>query len=189
MAGTAALEKMQESKARKILRRIYIQLDKPEPERASAGEEMQAKSNQALIDAAYYGETMKIEPLLNAGADIEAKSGGGMTPLMWATKKGYAETCGRLLERGANINATDDCGRTPLIYAAIWGHVNACKILLEKGADINITDSDNQTARMVADFIGRKNAIAYFSRMEKLQNLTGKEKFHPFLSAFGLCVA
>lgn len=187
MAGTAALEKMRESKARKILRRICF--CKPEPERAPAGEEMQAKLDQAFIDAAYYGETMKIEPLLNAGADIESKSGGGMTPLMWAAKKGYAETCGRLLEKGADINATDDCGRTPLVFAAIWGRVNACKLLVERGADINIMDDDGQTARMVADFIGRKNAIAYFSRMEKLQGLTGKEKFHPFLSAFSECIA
>ena len=180
---------MQTSTIRKILHRIYIRLHKLEPEESIIHIGRQARLDQALIDAAYHGETMKIGPLLDAGADIDVRSKSGMTPLMWAAKKGYAETCALLLEKGADIDATDNCGRTALIYTGIWGGLEACKLLVEHGADINVMDAQhNHTARMVANDIGRPSVVAYLGRMEGSYNLIGKERFSTFLLAFNECV-
>jgi ankyrin repeat protein len=179
----------QESKIRKILRRISIRFYKPEPEKSAIIAKSQDELDQALFDAAYNGETMKIEPLLNAGADIEAKSEGGITPLILAARQGHIETCRLLLEKGADINAVDIYSRTALMYAAIWGRIRVCKLLVERGADMSIRESQNhRTACMLTNEIGTKLA-AYLSRMERLQNLIGKELVPTFLSAFNPCVA
>jgi ankyrin repeat protein len=189
MAGMAALEKMRESKIIKTLRRICFR--KLEPEKPAIVAKTQDELDQALFNAAYHGETMKIEQLLNAGADIEARSKSSiMTPLMWAAREGRTETCALLLEKGADINATDNYNRTALIYTAIWGRIEACKFLAGRGADINIEESQNQrTARMVAGHVGRNQVMAYLGRIERLQNLFGKEPVPTFLSAFDMCIS
>ena len=56
--------------------------------------------------------------LLDRGAEIEARDGGGRTPLCYAVKARTIDTVRLLLEGGAEIEARDDGGRTPLSHAA-----------------------------------------------------------------------
>ena len=50
--------------------------------------------------------------LLDAGADVDARDNGGMTPLMWAAKNGTADRVKFLLDAGADADAQDTYGRT-----------------------------------------------------------------------------
>lgn len=60
--------------------------------------------------------------LLDRGADIEARDGGGTTPLMWAASEwtqasGRAAAVGLLLERGAQFSLLNDAGDSALSIA------------------------------------------------------------------------
>jgi uncharacterized protein len=75
----------------------------------------------ALHHAARQGHTRAAIALLDAGADINQKSGDGHTPLLVALVNGQFDMSMLFVERGANPNrAADGLGVTPL-----WAAVNA----------------------------------------------------------------
>ena len=78
-----------------------------------------------------------VKLLLSHGADVNAQSSSGNTPLMYACASGHAEVVRSLLEAGANVEDHNENGHTPLMEAASAGHVEVAKILLEFGAGIN----------------------------------------------------
>jgi ankyrin repeat protein len=82
--------------------------------------------------------------LLAHGANLEAKSSRGRTPLLIATSAADTtlETITQLLDKGANVNAADNGGITPLIAAASTGNTPVAKLLLARGAEPNITAKD-----------------------------------------------
>ena len=52
-----------------------------------------------------------------AGADIDATTNDGVTPLIEAARHGAIDTLKLLLDRSAKINVTDKAGLTALDYA------------------------------------------------------------------------
>ena len=73
-----------------------------------------------LHNAAARGDVAEITRLLDAGADIQARSDeGGLTPLHLAAQEGHPAAITTLLDRGANIQArADEYGTTALHLAA-----------------------------------------------------------------------
>ena len=59
-----------------------------------------------------------IETLLKAGANVNARSKAGCTPLMWALRyHGHLAIIETLLEAGANVKAKDKGGTAVIDYA------------------------------------------------------------------------
>lgn len=58
-----------------------------------------------------------IETLLSAGADIEARTKFGLTPLMFAVLQSTQCVIDALLESGADVQAKSNSGQTPLMKA------------------------------------------------------------------------
>lgn len=56
------------------------------------------------------------EPLLHAGADINAQNAAGMTALMILAAEGEADEVKAALEAGVNVRLRDNHGRTALDY-------------------------------------------------------------------------
>lgn len=87
----------------------------------AAGADVEASTNEgvtALIAAAQEGHLKAAELLINAGANLNAKTAvDGFTPLMEAAKAGYANMVSLLLEAGADPTLTDRVGRS----AVEWG--------------------------------------------------------------------
>jgi ankyrin repeat protein len=108
-----------------------------------------------LLEAARRGDTARVRELLDSGADPNASSEDGWTPLHWAALKGHYELARLLLERGADPNARNFCGRTPLHYAALSDHPELAKLLLERGADPNARDRWGRTPLHYAAERGR----------------------------------
>jgi len=75
--------------------------------------------------------------LLESGADVNAKSNSGSTPLHEACEDGHLELANMLVENGADIRAKKNDGSTPLHSACEDGHLEVAMWLVENGADVN----------------------------------------------------
>ena len=83
----------------------------PEPPTAKAPE-------ISIHDAARTGNIEAVKQHLADGAEVNAKSSGGRTPLHWAANRGHEEVAELLIAKGAEVNAMDVLlGWTPLDYA------------------------------------------------------------------------
>ena len=96
-----------------------------------------------------------IDLFLNRGANIEAATKNGRTPLYRAASSGRVEVADLLLNRGANIEAAAEHGGTPLNVAAYNGSVGAIELLLNRGARIEAATKDGLTPLHQAAGSGR----------------------------------
>ena len=91
--------------------------------------------NEQLLAAARKGDPAQARTLLDKGADVNAKTRYGATPLSYACDRGNVELVKLLIEKGANLDAKDTFyGAAPIIWAAQKGHAEVIRVLLEKGA-------------------------------------------------------
>ncbi|MBA3641091.1 MAG: ankyrin repeat domain-containing protein [Acidobacteria bacterium] len=60
---------------------------------------------------------------------------GGLTPLHFAARQGYADAAALLIESGADVNQVTGDNTTPLLMALINGHFDLARRLLDRGAD------------------------------------------------------
>ncbi|CAM9787414.1 unnamed protein product, partial [Laminaria digitata] len=80
-----------------------------------------------------------IDLLLSAGADIDARTVKGFTPLHLATDRpDSGDAAAILLRRGAAKDAVDSGGKSALHFAAERGHLAATRALLAAGADATL---------------------------------------------------
>ena len=84
--------------------------------------------------------------LAGAGADADAQTLDGQTPLMLAAQHGRESDLGELIVAGATVDLRDAAGRTALMIAAAEGKAEALGALLRAGADVKAVDSAGRTA-------------------------------------------
>ena len=109
--------------------------------------------NDRLIAAAGRGDSDAIQPLLDKGADLEAKNNDGQTALIAAAKYYWTGTVRLLLDKGANIETKDEHNQTALIVAACFqraitenekiNKTNTVKLLVDRGANVDYTGKIN----------------------------------------------
>jgi hypothetical protein len=91
--------------------------------------------NDDLIAAARKSNVEAVKELLAKGADPNAKTQYGATPLFFACDRGNLEIVKMLIERGADVNVNDTFYRSSAVsWAVSKNHVAIVKLLLEKGA-------------------------------------------------------
>jgi ankyrin repeat protein len=73
--------------------------------------------------------------LMEHGADVNARSKSGFTPLMFAARFGDVEAGRLLLARGAGVNDANAEGVTVLMVAVLRDHAEFAQFLLDQGAD------------------------------------------------------
>ena len=89
-----------------------------------------------LVSAARVGNLRAMEYALHKlGVSVDAKEGGGITPLLAAAADGHAEAMRFLLERGANIHAQLQSGGSVATLAASSGNVDALRTAIAFGAN------------------------------------------------------
>ena len=77
---------------------------------------------------------------MKAGADVNAATSNGTTPLMFAAAAGNVEAVDALVAAGANVNAKESVrGLTAAMFAAASNRAAALEALAKHGADLRAT--------------------------------------------------
>lgn len=85
-----------------------------------------------------------VRKLLAAGANPNAVTPTGESPLMASARVGNADMVSALLERGANVNAKENVrGQTALMWAVSQRHPDIVRVLLQHGADVHARTRSN----------------------------------------------
>jgi len=102
-----------------------------------------------LMNAAAFGSLEAMRMLLDAGANVNAKSYAGATALMWAASTPAKVRL--LVDRGADVNAVSAAGHNPLQLAAMSdGSAETVRFLLGRGANPQLVDQLKQTTLLAA---------------------------------------
>lgn len=94
-------------------------------------------TGKKLIDALihttrYASKLSSLKQLLDSGADVDASTMEGWTPLYNVARLDKVGFARLLLDYGANINATSTCGQTPLTTAITYNSHNVLRLLLHR---------------------------------------------------------
>ncbi len=107
-------------------------------------------STNSLINASANGDSLAVQKLISAGANINEPDSNGATPLIHAIWKGKTEAAKYLIESGADLNAKDKKGYDALFYAIEYGQLETVKSLIGKGANIESKDLTGLTPLVYA---------------------------------------
>ena len=133
-----------------------------------------------LNQAATNGDITKIERLLDAGADPNARNEWGATALHGgATINGHIDIIKALLDAGTDPNTRNISGYTALHITAADGQPAAINALLDAGAYINIYYYEGLTALHDAARFGKVKAITALLDAGAAGNLPNKKGEYP----------
>jgi hypothetical protein len=108
---------------------------------------MMGDPNNDLLQAVIVGKIKNVRILLDAGADVNAKSGDGWTALIQASMRGHTEIVAMLLKKGADVNAKNIHGNTALQLASNKGHTDIVELLKTYIKHKNLRDARLVTAK------------------------------------------
>jgi len=129
---------------------------------AKSGNELSSESDgtTALHRAIYREDLETTKRLVQGGADVNATTRYGVTPLSLACTTGNARIIDTLLEAGADPGIASGGGETPLMLAARAGNAGAVRTLIDYGANVNSKETwKGQTALMWAAAEGHVSVI------------------------------
>jgi uncharacterized protein len=102
-----------------------------------------------LVEAARQGDTTQAVALIDGGADVNAASVDGTTPLMWAVHRDDIPLIDRLLKARADAKPINEYGSSAMSEAAEFGDTGTIGKLLKAGADAESPNGEGQTALMI----------------------------------------
>jgi ankyrin repeat protein len=106
-----------------------------------------------------FSELLRIRILADNGADVNASSNYGYTPLLFASANGHEAVARLLIENGADVNTRDITRCTPLFNASRNGHEAVVMLLIDNDADVNVYDNIGYTPLMYASIHGHTAVV------------------------------
>jgi ankyrin repeat protein len=94
-------------------------------------------------------------------SQLDAKDGGGVTPLMHAGFMGHMDVVRWLVDQGAALNEQDRTGFTALTLASWEGKTPIVKLLVERGADPTVATDVGSTPLMGASLSGHVEVVRF----------------------------
>src|SRR5262249_25525438 len=101
---------------------------------------------------------------LKSGAEVNRRSDGGLTALLFAVREGHQDVVKSLIAGGASVNEKAPDGTAPLMLALINAHWELAVCLLDNGADANAADPRSSALHVLAFMRrpGRHYSMKYF---------------------------
>ncbi|XP_048246276.1 ankyrin repeat domain-containing protein 17-like isoform X2 [Haliotis rufescens] len=111
-----------------------------------------------LIVACSEGKLKAVRDILEQSPEVINKKGrSGMTPVMWAARRGHREVLDLLVRKEADLKLVDDASNSILHWAFYGGHVSMVKYVVSKNmVDINSKGRDERTPLMCAAREGKR---------------------------------
>ena len=132
-----------------------------------------------LTKAVKAGDLQAVRALIKQGADVNAKSGDGSTPLLWAADGAAHDIARALIAAKARVDVANEFGVTPLLHACRIGDATMVDILLRGGANPALAHPEGETPLMAASNSGSVAAVrallargANVNQADKFQNAT-----------------
>ena len=123
------------------------------------GATVRGAADSPITKAVKAGDLAAVRKLIAGRADVNAPSGDGSTPLLWAAHKSGVELARVLIAAGANVDAANKYGITPLLEESRTGDVDMMDILLKAGANPKRTHPECETPLMAASRAGSVSAV------------------------------
>ncbi|HKS26489.1 MAG TPA: ankyrin repeat domain-containing protein [Pyrinomonadaceae bacterium] len=112
-------------------------------ERLTSMDTITTNAVMPLIEAAYEGNTVQVQSLIEEGADVNERDASGRTALMIAANRGHTYVVQLLLERGADANVTDNKGTTAMQAAESRGFQRIVSMLKKFSAAPGQTENSS----------------------------------------------
>ena len=129
--------------------------------------DLQDSDGCKALHFAVYGSDISSEILsclIGIGADVNACTNNGVTPLMIAAEEGHINAVTSLVKCGANVHLQDKDGQTALHHAMQSPQASICEVLsclVKNGADVNAHTFHNETPLMLASRDGHVNVVTF----------------------------
>jgi ankyrin repeat protein len=107
-----------------------------------------------LIMAASLGYSTEIERMILMGAEIDAETSEGATPLIFAVANNRLNAVNTLIYYGVDVNRMTSAFETPLLIAVRQQNLEITEVLLRNGADINFQNNHGTTPLHYASIEG-----------------------------------
>jgi hypothetical protein len=131
-----------------------------------------ADRQKALDSAIANDQVDMMKLIMTGGLDLNSKTKGGWTPVLWAAYHGSVNALKLLLKSGAKVDCADKDGDTPLHLAAagplLADNVEAAakfypvvKLLVENGAKLNVTSFEGKTPLDCAEEVRAQGIVKY----------------------------
>lgn len=128
--------------------------------------------DSSLHMAIMSGDQIRVQVMLAAGADVNAKMIRGWTPLMVAAKYDNTDCMNLLIQKQANVNLVDDKGNTALMIAVTGRRLAAVRLLLKNNAETSIKNSSGLDALSIARLSGFEEAMKLLAPVRDQNNNT-----------------
>jgi uncharacterized protein len=128
-----------------------------------------------LVEAAQQQDSTQALALIAHGADVNAASEDGTTPLMWAADSGDYALVQALLKAHAKVDASNAYGANAMLQAAQLGDVRIIEALLKAGANVESPNPDGETALMLVARAGNVEAAKLL--LKRGANVNAREDF------------
>lgn len=112
-----------------------------------------------LHQACFDGDVSSVQKLVNANADVDAKTEYSVTPLSIACELGHFEIVRLLCDADVDLESKLAGGETPILIASRAGHVEIVSLLIDKGAKLNAKERRGQNALMWAAAEGHDDVV------------------------------
>lgn len=154
--------------------------------RGAAVKVKQVEGRSPLYQAALLGDALPvIRYLLQNGADPNAATLIGLTPLNGAALRGDVDAVRVLIEAGALVDAKSGAGTTALMGAATNGSPAVVELLLAKGADTNARSKIGETPLGNAAGAGNAETVKILLEHGATVNSRNDRGYSPLMLAAG----
>ena len=142
----------------------------------------ESRSSTLLTEAAYSNQTDVILNLLRNFANVDKPNDIGVTPLMFASKRGNMNAVMILVDNYATLDQCDNYGMTAIMFASSNGHYDVLVYLANKGADLTISDRFGQTAYDLAKKRDHREIVTFIEDRLRAEFLEKRQLLQETLS-------